>query len=294
MTQMSRLRERERLEAAYDACRVMQRRKDPTFWLATARLPAEMRPPVHALYGFVRTADELVDGCERSLTRAERLAGLDRLERELLAARDGAEAHTPAVIALADAGRRHDLPLDELGPYLDSMRRDVDPLRIKSWADLESYMEGSAGSVGRIMAPLLGAPGSAHWSFARLGLAFQLTNFIRDIDEDLELGRVYLPADELVEAGTSPDMLMSGTPGDGLGAVVERQVVRARQLFDEGQDGARSVSPAVRRGISFARAIYLRTLDRVENLGFQVIGRRTSLPPFGLAAAAMDGLRGRA
>jgi phytoene synthase len=251
-----------------------------------------MRPAVHAVYGFVRTADEIVDGADRPVSAQQRLRELDQLEEELGLARAGGSVQTPAVMALVDAAQRHNLPLDELGPYLNSMRRDVQPLRITDWADLESYMEGSAGSVGRIMAPLLGAPAWARGSFARLGLAFQLTNFIRDFQEDLSLGRVYLPADELAQAGVGDDGLAAIPACDGLRSVVERQVVRARDLFAEGLDGARAVTPTVRRGIGFARAIYVRTLDRVEALGFDVTGRKLSLPPIALASAALRGLKG--
>src|SRR5205085_12201522 len=97
-----------------------------------------------------------------------------------------------AVAALVDAGARHDLPLGELRTYMRSMRVDCGPVRIADHAELETYMDGSTGTVGRIMAPLLGAPGSSD-DFARLGMAFQLTNFIRDVDEDWRLDRLYLP-----------------------------------------------------------------------------------------------------
>lgn len=280
------------LRRAYATCGRMQLRHDPTFFLATLRLPAEIRPAVHAVYGFVRTADQFVDGPDRPSTPSARRAELDRLEAELRSARSGEHVQTPAVNAIADAGRRHQLPLDELGAYLDSMRRDTEPLRITDWDDLESYMEGSAGSVGRIMAPLLGAPATARNSFARLGLAFQLTNFIRDFSEDLALGRVYLPADELLAAGVDPRGVPVSAPADpGLRSVVARQVARARELFEQGEAGALAVSPTVRKGIRFARVVYMRTLDRVEGLGFDITGRRPALPPLGLAAAAIAGLR---
>lgn len=262
------------LRRAYAQCRSLQRRHDPTFWLATLRLPAEMRPAVWAVYGFVRTADEVVDGPGRDSAPAERLAGLDQLANELELARGGMTVSTPAVNALVDAGQRHNLPLDELTAYLDSMRRDVGPLWITDWDDLLSYMNGSAGTVGRLMAPLLGAPVEAHESFAQLGLAFQLTNFIRDIPEDAGLGRVYLPADELSAVGVrNEELAASGAPASAaLCGVIESQVVRARELFSDGEDGGQSVEPKVRRGIRLATSVYQRTLDRVEENGFDAVG----------------------
>ena len=140
------------VRAAYEACRRLHRRHDPTYYWATRRLPADVRPATHALYGYVRTADEIVDGPRRPPTAGARRAALDAWEDEL---RDGLAAGRsphPVVGALVDAGARHDLPLDELGTYMRSMRVDCGPVRIGSWEELEAYMDGSAGSVGRIMA----------------------------------------------------------------------------------------------------------------------------------------------
>src|SRR5262249_3392740 len=100
----------------------------------------------------------------------------------------------PVIAALVDAGRRHDLPLAELAVYMDSMRVDCGPVRMATRAELDRYMRGSAGAVGLNMAPLLGVPTTLHRTVAKLGTAFQLTNFIRDVREDYELDRVYLPA----------------------------------------------------------------------------------------------------
>ena len=162
-----------------------------------------MRPATHALYGYVRTADQIVDGPRRPATPAARRAALDAWEEELRRGLAGSGEPHPVVGALVDAGERHDLPLDELGPYMRSMRVDCGPVRIRTWEELEAYMDGSAGSVGRIMAPLLGVPERFHADFGQLGQAFQLANFIRDVREDWELDRIYLPADER-ERSASP------------------------------------------------------------------------------------------
>src|SRR4051794_10531585 len=150
------------ISAAYDACRRLQRRHDPTYYWATRRLPAEVRPATHALYGYVRTADEIVDGPRRPATPPARRAALDAWEAELAAARH------PVARALCHAGARHGLPLGELGNYMRAMRVDCAPVRIATWEQLQDYMDGSAGSVGRIMAPLLGVPARHHGDFGRL------------------------------------------------------------------------------------------------------------------------------
>jgi phytoene synthase len=182
------------LDRSYDTCRRMHRRHDPTYYWATRRLPAEIRPATHALYGYVRTADEIVDGPRRPASAEGRRAALDAWERELERGLAAGRSPNPVVGALVDAGRRHRLPLEELRTYMRSMRIDCAPVRIETWPELESYMDGSAGSVGRIMAALLGVPERHHAGFGQLGRAFQLANFIRDVREDAGLDRVYLPA----------------------------------------------------------------------------------------------------
>lgn len=275
------------LRAAYAACRRVHRRHDPTYYFATRRLPAEVRPAVHALYAFVRSADELVDGPRRAPMPAARRAALDGLEVDLWRAVDGGPAQRPEVAALVDAGARHELPLAELRTYMDSMRCDCGPVRMASRGELARYMDGSAAAVGRIMAPLLGAPAQAHESFARLGVAFQLTNFIRDVREDFALDRIYLPAEDRSRYGVGEGEIARGVATPGFRAVLAAEVARARALFAQSAPALEAVAPAVRPGMRMARAVYLRVLDRVERLGYDVLGQRASLRPWELGYAAL-------
>jgi 15-cis-phytoene synthase len=272
------------MREAYEHCRRLHRRHDPTYYWATRRLPPDVRLGVHALYAFVREADEIVDGPGRAADPALRRAELDRYEQRLHEALAGESTRDLAIRALVDAGRRHDLPLDRLDSYFDSMRIDCAPVRMASWEELESYMQGSAGAVGRILAVLLGAPADRHDSFANLALAFQLTNFIRDVLEDWELDRVYLP-------GASPEQIARRQPSDGFRNSLAVEVSRARELFREGAGAGEVVAPRVRRGMNMARSVYLSVLDRTERLDFDVLRRRVSLPPWELAGAVAHGLR---
>jgi phytoene synthase len=272
------------MHAAYEHCRRLHRRHDPTYYWATRRLPADVRLAVHALYAFVREADEIVDGPGRAADPALRRAELDRYELRLHEALAGEPSRDPAIAALVDAGRRHGLPLWQLDSYFDSMRTDCAPVRMASWEELERYMQGSAGAVGRILAVLLDAPAERHDSFASLALAFQLTNFIRDVREDWELDRVYLP-------GVSADQIARRQPSDGFRRMLEVEVGRARELFREGAAAGDGVAPRVRRGMSMARSVYLSVLDRTERLDFDVLRQRVSLPPWELAGAVANGLR---
>jgi 15-cis-phytoene synthase len=279
------------LDHSYETCRRLQRRHDPTYYWATRRLPAEIRPATHALYGYVRTADEIVDGPHRPASAEARLAALDAWERELERGRAEGRSPHPIVGALVDAGRRHRLPLDELRTYMRSMRIDCAPVRIETWPELEAYMDGSAGSVGRIMAPLLGVPGAHHAGFGRLGQAFQLTNFIRDVREDRRLDRVYLPAEDRARFGVGEEELGGERASPELRALLAHEVRRARGLFAEAEPAMASAPGSVRTGIRFAVAVYLRVLDRVERIDFDVLGRPTGVRVWQLPGAALGALR---
>jgi phytoene synthase len=274
-----------RLRESYRACRRLQRRHDPTFYAATRCLPPEVRPAVHALYGYVRGADEIVDDPRRRGGPVERRAALDAWQAELERGLSAGTSRHPVIAALVDAGARHDLPLHLLGRYMDSMRVDCDRVRIATRRELDHYMEGSAATVGRVMAPLLGAPPPLHEEVARLGVAFQLTNFVRDVPVDWALDRVYLP-------GLPEDDLRRGTASDAVRERVAREVARARVLFADTREVGAALAPSMRAGIRVARAVYGRVLDRVERHDFDVLGRRAHLDPWEATRAAASGLVG--
>ncbi|MDP9386113.1 MAG: phytoene/squalene synthase family protein, partial [Actinomycetota bacterium] len=279
------------LQASYETCRRMHRRGDPTYYWATRRLPREKRPPTHALYGFVRTADDIVDRPCAPGERAGRRAALDAWEAELdRGLAEGRSAH-PVIGALVDAGRRHGLPLSELKAYMRSMRADLGPVRVGTWEELEDYMHGSAGSVGRIMAPLLGVPERHHADFGRLGLAFQLTNFIRDVREDVGLDRIYLPGEDRERFGVREEDLARPRAGAEVRALIAHEVARARALFAGAQTAIAATPSAVRPGVRLACAVYGRVLDRVEAVDFDVLGRGTGVRPWQLPGAALGALR---
>ncbi len=265
------------LRDAYGRCRRMQLRHDPTFFWATALLPADRRPAVHALYGYVRGADELVDSPR---VTGDRRAKLDAWEHALEEGLERGSSTHPVIAALVDAGARHALPLAELKVYMRSMRTDVGPVRLRSRAELDAYMDGSAAAVGRVMAPLLGAADGE--SIARLGVAFQLTNFIRDVHEDWALDRVYLP-------GLPEEDLARRRASAAARERVAEEVARARALFADTAGAPAQCVPGVRSGMRLARSVYERVLDRVEQLGFDVVAGGAALRPWQVAAAAVRG-----
>jgi phytoene synthase len=275
------------LQESYRTCRRLQRRHDPTFYVATRCLPRAVRPAVHALYGYVRCADEIVDDPAGVKPPAARRAALDAWEAALERALATGRAEHPVVAALVDAGRRHRLPLHLLGHYMDSMRVDCAPVRMRSGQQLDAYMDGSAATVGRIMAPLLDAPPAAHEDVARLGVAFQLANFVRDVRADWALDRIYLPG--LAEAD-----LCAGEATPRLREHVAREVDRARALFADTAGLTLVLAPSMRTGVHLARAVYARVLDRIERNDFDVLGRRARLAPWEATGAVAGALVGAA
>jgi phytoene synthase len=263
------------LRGAYRRCAALQLRRDPTFFLATLRLPPDIRPAVQALYGFVRAADDIVDVPGVGPARRARLDAWQRALEDGL--RDGRSPH-PVIAALVDAGRRHDLPLAELRDYMDSMRVDCDRVRIADRTQLDAYMNGSAAAVGRIMAPLLGAPEADRETVAALGVAFQLTNFIRDVREDWRMDRIYLP-------GLGEDDLARSEASAPFRERIASEAARARALFADTRSVLGAVRPEMRTAMRVAGAVYERVLDRVERIGFDVLGRRAALGPLDVTAA---------
>jgi phytoene synthase len=262
------------LRQGYDTARRMLLRHDPTYYIATRRLPAPLRPATYALYGYVRTADQLVDGPRRPTTPQQRRDALNAWEAEL------EQPRHPIVRALADAGDRHRLPLDELQTYMRSMRVDCEPVRIESWEELLGYMDGSAGTVGRIMAALLGLPARYHGDLGRLGVAFQLANFIRDVREDRRLDRIYLPAEDRARFGVSESDLDGTSPE--LRALLAHEVARARALFAAARPAIAAAPASVRPGIRLAVALYDRMLRTDRPTGVRI---------WHLPGAALEALR---
>lgn len=259
----------------------MQRRHDPTYYAATVCLPRAKRPAVHALYGFVRGADEIAD--DETVDPSERRAALDAWQQELELGIDAGGSRHPVIAALVDAGTRHEMPLHLMPRYMDAMRADCEEsVRLQTQDELERYMQGTA-TVGLLVAPLLGARDGDEAGLARLGAAFQLTNLIRDVREDWAMGRVYLP--ELREAD-----LERRAATTLLREHVAHQVARARELFRDAEALAQSLPGPVRPGVRVAVAVYMRVLDRVERLEYDVLTRSAALRPWEAAGAVAGAL----
>jgi len=278
------------LAAAYQHCRRIHEAHGRTYYLATRLLPRDRRPDVWALYAFARVADELVDAPRRP-DPAMVLAWRDRAMAAMRSASPPDPAEQPVLAATWHTMRTFGLEPDLLQELLDSMVMDLTVSRYATWEELRAYMRGSAAVIGELMAPLLGASGpDALGRAAALGEAFQLTNFIRDVGEDLALGRIYLPHADLARFGVSEDLLAqavrTSVPSPQVRSLVAFEVRRALNIYAAARPGLRMVDTRSQPCLEAAFTLYRRILHRVIANDFNVFERRLVVPTWQRLATA--------
>jgi phytoene synthase len=268
------------LGAAYERCRRLHARHGRTYYLATLLLPRWKRRHVHALYGFTRYADEIVDDLASTLDGAGRAAALRAWGEGLLAGLRGAPCDDPVLPAVVHTVRAFDLDPGDLERFLEAMAMDLTATSYRTYADLCGYMEGSAAVIGTMMAPILESadPPAARAHARQLGLAFQLTNFIRDIAEDYQRGRVYLPAEDLERFGVGRADLGAAQASAAVAELLAFEVERARAHYRAAEPGIDLLAPSSRPCVRVAFELYGAILDEVERAGYQVLDRRVAVP----------------
>ncbi|MEV0717411.1 phytoene/squalene synthase family protein [Asanoa sp. NPDC050611] len=281
----------ESLAASYERCRELHKRHGRTYYLATRLLPAWKRRHVHALYGFTRYADEIVDRTD-DLPAAQRAAALDRWSADFVAGLHGAAVDDPLLPAVLHTIAVFDLDRADFASFLRSMAMDLTVTSYPTYGDLLDYMEGSAAVIGTMMLPVLGSadPGAAREPARQLGLAFQLTNFIRDVGEDLDRGRTYLPDEDLDRFGvTRADLAGAVTRRAATPAIrnlIAYEVERARLHYAAAAPGVGMLAPGSRSCIRAAYTLYGGILDEVVAADYDVFVRRATVPNRRRAAVA--------
>jgi phytoene synthase len=285
------------VRSAYAECRRLNARHGKTYFLATRLLPAARRPAVHALYGFARFADDIVDDVSAPAPAADRSRRLQALSDDLWTAMDGGAGRHPVVTAAAHAARRYGIPHAHFDAFLASMRSDLTVTDYATLDALRAYMYGSAAVIGLQMLPVLGhtAPREeAAPHAAALGEAFQLTNFIRDVGEDLDRDRVYLPADLLAAEGVDRELLYwSRRTGRGdarITRALRSAAALARRFYAEAAPGLDMLDPVSRPCVRTAFVLYGDILGAVARDGYSSVHRRSAVPPARRAAVAAAGL----
>jgi 15-cis-phytoene synthase len=276
------------LRASYRLCRKVNARHGRTYYLATLLLPAARRPYVHALYGFARYADDLADEHDDP-------ARLTAWSADFLADLDWGATSDPIARAVLDTARRWRIPHSYFADFVASMRMDLSVTGYPTYADLMRYMWGSAAVIGLEMLPILGrADRDVPWDVVEshaidLGYAFQLTNFLRDVADDLRRGRVYLPQDSLDQFGVDRDRLARGRVDEPIRNLLAWEIERARSLYRSAEPGIALVRATSQDCLRTALRLYEAILTEIERADYDVFSRRVSV---GLTRRAVVGLAG--
>jgi phytoene synthase len=266
------------LDAAYRHCAEIAARHGKSYHLATRLLTPDRRPAIHALYAAARTADDLVD-----LPGADPAGELADWSRALLTELDAGWSDDPVRLALVDTYRRHGIAVEHLVDFLAAMTSDLEVTGYADLAALDRYMWGSAAVIGLQVLPVLGtAPGvtreeAAPYAIA-LGEAFQLTNFLRDVAEDADRGRVYLPADLMAAHGVTREQLVAKRFDARFAALMRELVAVVRRRYDDAAPGTRLLARESRDCVRAATALYGGIVTEIERAGYRVLDRRVRVP----------------
>ncbi|MFE3443996.1 phytoene/squalene synthase family protein [Nocardia sp. NPDC059180] len=289
------------LADAYRLCRRIAAEHGRTYFLATRLLSTERRPAVHALYAFARMVDDIVDdGAAQARLLAAQIDSIEARLRAAIASADPITAapvqtaehhrHSAILLALTDTIRQYHIAPEHFWTFLDSMRMDIPGMpqfrdRYADMAELNRYMRGSAAAIGLQLLPVLGTVvpvAEAEPAAAALGNAFQLTNFLRDVGEDLDRGRIYLPADALAAFGVDAELLRhcrrTGSTDRRVRRALAHLIAVNRALYRTATPGIDLLQPRVRPAIRTAANLYAAILDRIEDCDFAVFEQRAIVP----------------
>ncbi|TCJ15305.1 phytoene/squalene synthase family protein [Rubrobacter taiwanensis] len=269
-----------RLKECYEHCRRIHQRHGKTYYFSTLLFPPEVRPQVYALYAFMRVADEIVDGPEDHPPERQ-LRALQSFEEETLAAIRGEATENPVLRAFADTALRNEIPAGHIRSFMASMKMDTRISRYETYEDLEEYMYGSAAVVGLMMCRVMGVKSEAALPHAEaLGVAMQLTNFLRDIREDWERGRVYLPLEDMKRFGYTEEDLAQERINEPFANLMDFEIERARRLYAFADRGLDHIPRGRRYPIAVARHLYAAILDHIERLNYDVFNHRAGTSIF--------------
>lgn len=285
--------------AAYSYCEAVTGQQARNFAYGIRLLPAPKRRAMSALYAFSRRVDDIGDGALAPDVKGVRLEDTRALLDRVRAGQVDEDDTDPVAVALSHAAQHFPIPLEGLDELIDGVLMDVRGETYETWDDLKVYCRCVAGAIGRLSLGVFGTePGARQAERApeyadTLGLALQLTNILRDVREDAEGGRTYLPADDLAKFGCSDGFARSEMPaGADFAGLVHFEVRRARALFAEGYRLLPMLDRRSGACVAAMAGIYRRLLDRIEREPEAVLRGRVSLPGREKAYVAVRGLSG--
>jgi len=261
------------LAESYAWCRRCTRRSRSNFYLSFFTLPRSLFDDMCVLYAFMRVTDDLGD--DATIPVPTRSALIDQWCVQVEQALDGGGFEHPALPALADIVMRHGVPREYLFAVIDGIRRDLDPSGFETFAELSDYCYHVAGAVGLCCLHIWGFSDVRALKLAvDCGLAFQLTNILRDVGEDARMGRCYLPREDLRRFGLTLEDLRTETSVSRFRDLMAWEAVRARTYFASAQDLVPLCSPAGRPILDAMLRTYAALLDAIEVSGYDVHARR--------------------
>jgi 15-cis-phytoene synthase len=279
------------LPASYEVCRRLNAAHGRTYYFATRFLPRDRRRHVWALYGFARYADDLVDHLDLSLSATQRRAALEAWTDSFLRSLAAGHADEPVLRAVVHTVGELRIREEDLRAFLISMAMDLTVTRYRTYEALAEYVYGSAAVIGSMMLPVLGlAPGAAvepaRERAMDLGVAFQLTNFLRDVAEDWERGRIYLPLEDLERFGVTEWDFHARHMTPNMRRLLAFEAQRTRRLYRRAEEGWALLAPASQPCIRIAHRLYAEILDRLEQADWDVWRVRAHVPAWRKAAVA--------
>jgi phytoene synthase len=280
-----------KLNESYAFCQQLAKRTGKNFYYSFLTLPHEIRRQMCALYAYMRICDDIGD--DASVDVEMRRRSLDDWRREVVTALESGESDHPVLPALIDVVQKKQVPHHALLAVIDGVAMDLQPKRFATFEELSNYCYHVAGAVGLCCIHVWGFDGEdASDRAIDCGLAFQLTNILRDIGEDAAMGRVYLPAEDLERFGVSEQELSQGLYTDRFRSMMAFQVQRAREFYDRASPLARMIDPAGRSVLIAMRRIYGSLLDEIERREFDVFRERVELPRWKKLAIVARGMWG--
>ncbi len=262
------------LDLAYEYCRRLTKERAKNFYYAFITLPAAKRRAIYATYAFCRLCDDATDDEPDPVIKLQ----LVEQQREALEKTCAGRPEGQVYLALHDTINSYDIPRTYLDEVINGVEMDITKFRYATFDELSEYCYRVASAVGLICIEIFGYTNPCARQHAiDLGLAMQLTNILRDVDEDLERDRLYIPAEDLERFGCSEEDILLRRTGDGFREMMRFQVNRARDYFERGKRLLPLLSPRSRMCPAMLHSLYSRLLDRIEAAEYNVFGERIGL-----------------
>ncbi|MEO8661166.1 MAG: phytoene/squalene synthase family protein [Bryobacteraceae bacterium] len=260
-----------------------------SFYFATRFFPQDLARAAHGVYWFCRYTDDMVDEAASVEQGRRDLEAWDQLVRRAL---DGEPTEHPVLRVFQDTAQRHGIPAEYPLELIEGMRMDLNGTRYADFAGLRQFCYRVASVVGLMMSHVIGFREPALDYAVDLGIAMQLTNILRDVGEDLRMGRIYLPAAEMAEFGYSEEELRAGVRNDEFMRLMQFQVERARRYYAQAEPGIALLNPRGRFAVKVAADVYREILGQIERAEYRVFDQRAVVPPVRKYWLTMRGMAG--